>query len=209
MSADRGTIPNLLIRNIPRDLVMGVEDALNAGAKRAFERAHDAHQGHRASVLGQLRHFHMNEDYQQSLAVAGASPTPIRGNAVVVGRAGIVALGRFNISAGIWNTARRSSTRQQMALANLSIEPLVQPTLFDAGLPVTEVTAFFVASFSRTYPENPISIDIAVPDSSMTGWLFREPLSQFLARYDAATQQADIAIPKLKPQVGKKTDQNE
>jgi hypothetical protein len=33
----------------------------------------------------------------------------------------------------------------------------------------------------------------------MKGWLFREPLSRFLARYDEATQlQVDLATPKLK-----------
>jgi len=33
----------------------------------------------------------------------------------------------------------------------------------------------------------------------MQGWLFREPLSRFMARYDAAPQQQpDLAIPKLK-----------
>lgn len=32
----KDTIPGLLLRSIPRELVLGVEDALNAGAARAY-----------------------------------------------------------------------------------------------------------------------------------------------------------------------------
>ena len=35
----------------------------------------------------------------------------------------------------------------------------------------------------------------------MTGWLFREPLSAFLERYEAVAKQEDLAKPKLKPHV--------
>jgi hypothetical protein len=35
----------------------------------------------------------------------------------------------------------------------------------------------------------------------MTGWLFREPLSAFLERYEAVVKQQDLAQPKLKAHV--------
>lgn len=200
----KDTVPNLLVRNIPRDLVMGVEDGLLVGAKRGFVVSRDMHDGHRPHALGQMRHFHMNESFSEALTAAGGNPTPIRGNNLVVGRAGIFSLGRFNVSGPTWNNASRSKTRKQMALANKAVEPLVQPELFDAHQPITAATAFFVASFSGSIainPESPLGIDIAVPDSNMKNWLFREPLHQFLSRYEVASAQVDEAFPKLKVRV--------
>lgn len=198
------TIPELLVQNLPRDLVMGVEDSLLAGAHRGFEAAKGMHKGHWRSVLGQMRHFHMNEAYAEALEATGAAPSAIRGNAVVVGCAGVVALGRFNVSDGIWNNARRSSIRKVLATSNILIEPLVQPHLFDQAQPVTEMTAFFVACFNAASPEAPSRIEIAVPDSRLENWLHREPLSNFLSRYESAPVQVDAAIPKLKIGTAKK-----
>lgn len=195
------TVPDLLVRNIPRDLVMGVEDALLVGAGRGFRASRDMHDGHRPHALGQMRHFHMNETFFDALVVAGGAPTPIKGNNLVVGRAGIFSLGRFNVSGSVWNGAARSKTRKQMALANKAVEPLVQHGLFEAAQPITAATAFFVASFSgsiATDPETPLGIDIAVPDSRLKNWLFRESLQKFLARYDAVSAQVDVAFPTLK-----------
>lgn len=198
------TIPELLVQNLPRDLVMGVEDGLLAGASRGFEAAKNMHKGHWRSALGQMRHFHMNEAYAEALEATGAAPSPLRGNAVVVGRAGVVALSRFNVSDGVWNNARRSSIRKLLATSNILVEPLVQPHLFEQLQPVSEMTAFFVACFSTASPEAPLRIDIAVPDSRLENWLHREPLSNFLSRYDVAPVQVDTAIPKLKIGAAKK-----
>ena len=39
----------------------------------------------------------------------------------------------------------------------------------------------------------------------MRGWLFREPLEVFAERYDAQEpSQIDLAVPKLKKNIGKK-----
>lgn len=207
----KDNVANLLMQNIPRDLLMGVEESLLAGALRGFEAARGMHDGHKATVLGQMRHFHMNEAFAQALDVAGGNPTPIRGNAIVVGRVGVFALSRFNISGGIWNNGRRSRTRREMSEANRAVEPLVQPELFEPMQPITAATAFFVASFSGNKlvsPESPLGIEIAVPDSVMQSWLFREPLQRFIARYDIAPIQVDAAFPKLKAGIIK-SDGNE
>jgi hypothetical protein len=205
-------IPALLIKNVPRELILAVEESLEAGAIRAFAAAQNSHQGHIRNVLGQARHFWMNEAYAEALESVGASPSPIKGNSIVVGNAGIVRLGRFNVSTGPWNSIKRSASRKVMAQANLAIEPLAQPNLFDMNLPIVSVTAFFVAVFSGSLlhsPDRPVSIDIAVPDSSMRDWLFREPITQFLARYAQSIAQQDGAIPQLKtnviPLFGKET----
>ncbi|MDE9749667.1 hypothetical protein [Pseudomonas aeruginosa] len=195
------TIADLLLESIPRDLVMGVEDALITGAQRAYSDAKDTNEGHRPTVLGHMRHFRMNEAFSDALGAAGANPSPLKGNKVIVGQAGVFQLGRFNISAGLWNNSRRSHTRRQMAEANRAIEQLIQPALFDP-MPVTQGAVFFVACFSgslKVQPESPQSIHIAVPDKDMKSWLFQEPLSRFLDRYFEVPRQTDTAKPKLKP----------
>jgi hypothetical protein len=206
------TIHDLLVKNVPREVVMGVEDALAVGAQRAYLAARGMDEGHLPHVVGQLRHFHMNEAFQRALAANGAEPSPIRGNGIVTGRAGVFTLARFNIPEGFWINGRRSQTRRQMSLANMAIEPLVQPELFSGYQPPSDAVAFFVACFSgnlNIQPESPVSIQIAVPDRHMRGWLFKEPLEQFLKRYDQTPMgQDDLALPKLKKNIGKKQDQN-
>lgn len=196
------SIPDLLLRNVPRALVLAVEEALGVGAQRAHAASKGMHEGHLPHVVGQLRHFHMNEVFHRALAVGEASPTAIRGNGIVSGRSGVFTLARFNIPDGLWINGRRSHTRRQMALANKAIEPLVQPELFDQYTTPSDAVAFFVACFSGSLhiqPESPVSIQIAVPDRDMRGWLFKESLSDFLKRYEKAPAvQDDLAKPKLK-----------
>jgi hypothetical protein len=44
-----------------------------------------------------------------------------------------------------------------------------------------------------------LSVQIAVPDREMRGWLFREPVSAFVQRYEQKPgAQDDLAKPKLK-----------
>lgn len=202
------TIPDLLMRNIPREIIMAIEEALVVGAQRAYAAAHGMDDGHLPSVVGQLRHFHMNESFQRALTVSDAAPSPIRGNAIVTGRTGVFTLARFNIKEGLWVNGRRSQTRRQMSMANKAIEFLVQPELFADYKSPTEVVAFFVACFAgslHTQPESPVSIQIAVPDRNMQGWLFRESIDVFVKRYDQKpmSQQDDLAMPKLKKNIGK------
>lgn len=198
----KDSIPSLLVRDVPRELVMAVEDALRQGAFRAYNAAAGREDGHLPNVLGQLRHFDMNEGFHRALTVADAKPNAIRGNELVLGRAGVFTLGRFNIAAGYWLNGRRSQTRRHLALANQALEPLVQHVLFDQYAPPAAAVAFFVSCFSgspRVQPEGPVSISIAVPDRDMRGWLFRESIKDFLERYEPSVgDQIDLAKPKLK-----------
>jgi hypothetical protein len=114
-------VAELLMSNVPRDFVLSVEELLAAGATRAWTASAGMHKGHKPSVLGQLRHFHMNEEFSTALEMAGANPSPIRGNTVVTGTLGIFTVGRFNIKAGLLNNGRRSKTRREMSLANRAV----------------------------------------------------------------------------------------
>jgi hypothetical protein len=196
------SIPHLLLRSIPRGLMMGIDEALGAGAQRAYAASKGMDEGHLPHVVGQLRHFYMNESFHRALAMGEASPTAIRGNGIVSGRSGVFTLARFNIPEGFWINGRRSKTRRQMSFANKAIEPLVQPELFEQYIAPADAVAFFVACFSGSVhiqPESPVSIQIAVPDRDMDGWLFKETLDVFLQRYEQKpATQADLARPKLK-----------
>lgn len=206
------TIPDLLLRNIPRNVLMAVEEGLTVGAGRAYAAARGMDEGHLPHIVGQLRHFHMNEAFHRALAANEAAPSPIRGSGVVTGRTGVTTLARFNAREGVWNSGKRSQTRRQMSLANASIEPLVQPELFREYVPPADAVVFFVACFANTLhisPEAPVSIQLAVPDRFMQRWLFKESLSSFVERYGVApAQQSDAAIPKLKKNLNKQQDKD-
>ncbi|QKG67043.1 hypothetical protein HP062_16465 [Pseudomonas sp. B14-6] len=201
MPPSRATsIPDLIIANVPRDLIMGIEDAFGAGATRAHTATKDLDKKHRKNALGQMRHFHMNELFSEALQVAGAEHVPLKGNGVVVGQVGMFKFSRMNMSSTAWNNPKRSVTRRQLAEANQAMTQLIQPSLF-APQEINTGTFFFVACFSGSLhiqPEKPLEIHIAVPDAKMEGWLFREPLNQFIARYDEVQLQVDMAKPKLK-----------
>ena len=92
---------------------------------------------------------------------------------------------------------------------NREIEQLVQPSVFEPPGPATSATLLFVAVFSGSltdHPDRPISIEVAVPDSELREWLFSEPLSTFVRRYNAATSQPDNVVPVLKPATKKKSN---
>ncbi len=196
------TVPGLLLSNISRELLLAVEDGLNAGAFRALEASKGADTGHMPHVLGQNRHFQMNEAFHRALEVNGATPTPIRGSNIITGRTGVFTLGRLNTREDVWVSARRSQTRRQMAEVNRSVEPLIQSELFALVEDPKRAVAFFVATFSSSLelsPDKPLNIELAVPNRTLNKWLFKESLQVFLQRYVAPTvTQRDGASPKLK-----------
>ena len=59
------------MQHIPRDLIMGVEDALLIGSQRGTNAGAGMSQGHRAHAVGHMRHFHMNETFWDALEAAG------------------------------------------------------------------------------------------------------------------------------------------
>lgn len=161
------TIHDLLVRNVPREVVMGAEDALAVGAQRAYLAARGMDEGHLPHVVGQLRHFHMNEAFQRALAANGAEPSPIRGNGIVTGRTGAFTLARFNIPEGFWINGRRS--QRQMSLANMAIKPLVQPELFSG------------------YQPHQMPWRFSLPASRETSTSSRNPRSRFRLQYQTGT----------------------
>lgn len=205
------TIPSLLVKNIPRELVMGLEEAVIVGSQRAYAAARGMNDGHLPSVVGYLRHFHINETFHRALAIADASPSPLCGNRIITGRSGIVTLARFNVKSEDWSRGRRSKTRKQLSRVNSAIEPLVQSDLFSGYVKPPQVVVFIVACFAESLhgqPETPLVTEIAVPDRYMQGWLFRESIHSFIRRYEPQliAGQDDLAVPKLKKNICRQQD---
>jgi hypothetical protein len=216
MDPGQPSVVELLLANLSRDLVLRIEEGLEAGAQRAIPVAQGMHQGHRSTVRGQMRHFCMNEGFAEALELGGAFPSRIKGNELVVGHSGILRLARFNITAdGPWYNARRSVARMALSEANKVVEALVHPDLFEPPRPVSTATVFFVGVFSKSLTlslDRPVSVQIAVPAPGMRNWLFRETISDFVSRYNAAAAaaaaevQPDLAHPVLKSKVARKNE---
>lgn len=193
----------LFVRNIPRDLVLSMDEALVVAGQRAFLAEAGTEIGHLANALGQSRHFKSNETFHAALKAGNCSPTPLNGNKLVIGRSGIFNLARFTTTPGVWNRAKCSKTRRDISQLNRNLQVAMHGDLFEEASPeVTTVSAFFVSLYSgsTTYlPEAPLSIEVAIPTRNMDGWLLREPISTVLGYYDAKpTAQVDLAKPTLK-----------
>src|SRR3546814_19936311 len=85
--------------------------------------------------------------------------------------------------------------------------------LFSGYVEPSQAVVFVVACFAgslHSQPDTPVSIEIAVPDRHMQGWLFREPIDAFIKRYDQqpTAGQDDLAVPKLKKNIGKQQDKD-
>lgn len=200
-------IHKLLIKNLPRDLILAVEEALVGAAKVAFESTARSHPGHRASELGNTRYFRANEAFFEVLAAHGASPSPLHGNGLVVGHAGDFKLARFNVRVGPWYNARRSRRRMALVQGNEYIAGLVQGRLFEGEEQQAQNgVVFFVMEFGEAASERPLDILIAVPAPGMKTWLYCESINKFLQGYNEPSQQDDLAKPVLKASVKKRKD---
>lgn len=198
----KGALADALVELIPREFCAALDDGLRAATKRAHAEAAARDEGHRSSVLGQARHFHQNEAFALALDACGIRRNPIKGNGIVVGDLAPAYFARFSISNPTWNRVRRSAQRLKMSRKNLWLQELVQPGLFEASQLIEgQITVFFVSVFSgslKVQPDAPVSIDIVVPDVTLSERLFSESLTAFLGRYAEPAQQTDIAHVRLK-----------
>lgn len=213
MTLRQHPIAELLTHHLQRDLVMGIEDALIIGARRGYLAGHPMHSGHRKTAIGYSRHLHMNEAFSEALEAAGAEPSPLRGNHIIVGRSGMFSIGRFHSNTGL-KGGSRSQSRKDLAEANGVLERVVNPDLFEINRAPTRGSVFFVSVSNPHYngheDEDPLSrIEIGVPATDMSRWVFRETTKIFLQRYELATPQEDNAQVYLKKGVAKPSDQGQ
>lgn len=196
------SIESLLTSNLPRELVLAVQASFDAGAQLAHEVSKNARDGHKPHVAGMMRHFQIGEAFYDALDATGGQPTPLRGNALVVGKAGLFNVARMSMKVGPWYNARRSVQRRALAEINRTMSYLVQPDLFgDSSDAPTVGTVFFVAIFAKNLsesPDRPIDVQVAVPDPEMRNWLYTKSVAEFLQCYSKPVEQIDKATPALK-----------
>jgi hypothetical protein len=198
-------IANLLVTNIPQDLLLAIQEALIVGAERAYNGTKQLDKGHVKNARGQMRHFEQNQAFHSALLTHGIDVSELSGNKIVVGRIGIWNIARGTANDDNWHSLKRSKSRQLLAQKNAFMENLVYGNLFDEESP-KEGTVFFISSFSKNADsqlERPISIQIAVCDKFMNNWLFIESIEKFIERYNfeqiiQPQEQKDLATPALK-----------
>lgn len=206
-------LPQLLVANLSRELILSVAEALEAGARRAFSSTKGMARGHRASALGGMRHFEMNETFHDALTACDASPSKLVGNKIILGRTGIFQLGRANISVrDPWARMRRSKSRLNSAMINEQIELATRPDLFQPAPLITEGLVLFVAYFAEApspQQETPFRIEVAIPDKSLKSWLYQESVEKVLSYFEPTVPQEDKVKPTLKKGVKKQNDSGE
>ena len=57
------SIGDLLVQHIPKELILALQEAFLIGSTRAYHGVEHTHPGHVKNVLGQLRHFELNEAF--------------------------------------------------------------------------------------------------------------------------------------------------
>ncbi|MGN5221454.1 hypothetical protein [Aeromonas veronii] len=208
----KSEIADLLLKSLPRDLVLGLQDAVYVAAERASKAAMASDPGHRATVLGTQRHWHSNELFHEVFEANGCNPQKLRGNKIVEGRSGIFTILRENYCSNKWNKFFKSQQKKIRISENKRIQQLVQPDLFDEDGSVTNATVFILCCYSgslQQQPESPVAIYVTVPSADGKSFLFHEPIGLFLSRYEVAPQQEDKAVVTLKAGVIKKIEEND
>lgn len=211
-ASGRRELEKLITKHIPRDALMAFEDAYFAGDAQGRQHSAIFARGHRPSAAGQAKHFFINETFHEALLAHGATPTPLCGTRLVVGRLGIFNIVRLNVPGHKWVDLRRSATRSRLAELNHMIErKYVQSDLFATPRDVSEGT-LFVLGVMDGQDLNGIAqltqVMVALPAPGMRSWLYINTTTELLTLYGQprTRTQPDNAVPKLKKQPKKQSD---
>jgi len=211
-SANVSDLERLIMKNIPRDALMAVEDAYFSGDAKGRSRAADFETGHRPSAAGQNKHFSINESFFDALLAHGAKPSPLRGTKLVIGRLGIFNIARLNVPGHQWVNLGRSATRKKLADLNQAInKKFVQADLFGEAPELVEGTIFIIGVMDGTDANNMSQLTqvmLALPAPNMESWLYMSTMADFQKLYDEvdAVVQVDSAKPILRIITKKQTD---
>ena len=201
-------IGEMLSTHIPKEFLLSVDARFHAALERATAQGQQAAPGHRSTVTGFHRHFELNEALDAAFTEFDVRHRPLRGNSIVAGDFGPVALARFHKNKGPWNNSRRSAGKLGLCRKNVGAEQVVQPDfLREDDAPLSELTCFLVTEHDGRLDE-PGEIYLVVPDTDMDlrNLLFRESLSLFMQRYEKIEALPDNAVPTLKPGVKRQID---
>lgn len=201
-------IGELLSSSLPRDFLLDLQRMIPGALERVRKISEAFMLGHQASVLGHTRHFALNETLVQCLDESGIPHPPLKGNAIMVGKVGVVSMARVHMGQSQWDNSRRSKTKVKLCKPNFVAKRMVQGDIFDDDTPIAEMTAFIVTEGDGS--NGIVPIYLVVPDEKMDlrNPVFKEELSVFMQRYQQPQDVVDRVDPKLKPGV-KKQDKQE
>lgn len=209
-------LEQLIVTNVPKDLLMACEDAYRTGDQQGRQHSAIYQAGHRASAVGQSKHFFINETFHEALQAHGATPTSLCGTRLVVGRMGIFNIARLNVPGHKWVNLRSSSTRSRLAELNSNIErKYVQGDMFVQQPREVAVGTIFILGVMDGADANGLSqltqVMVALPAPDMKSWLYISSIADFLKLYDQidTSVQPDKAVPKLKVQRKKQNDNDQ
>lgn len=83
------SIGDLLVQHIPKELILALQEAFLIGSTRAYHGVEHTHPGHVKNVLGQLRHFELNEAFHTVMQSHNLEVSELKGNNIVVAKSGI------------------------------------------------------------------------------------------------------------------------
>lgn len=204
-----------LSSSIPRDFLLNLERLLPRALAEAEATGMRFQAGHRSTATGLARHMFFNEAMAFAMEETGIEHPPLRGNAIVFGKVGLVTLARVHMGRVQWDNGRRSKTKVKLCTPNSLARKLVHPDLFEGEVDVGEpfeMTAFVLTEGGG--PDGHFAIHLVVTDETMDlrNPVFREDLHQFLQRYQRRQDVEDRVTPKLKKNVRKlfdKTDEDD
>lgn len=209
-------LEQLIVKNVPKDMLMACEDAYRTGDQQGRQHSAAYQSGHRASAAGQSKHFFINETFHEALQAHGATPSPLCGTRLVVGRVGIFNIARLNVPGHKWVNLRRSATRSRLAELNNTIErKYVQGDMFAQQPREVAVGTIFILGVMDGVDANGLAqltqVMVALPATDMKSWLYISSMADFLKLYDqtSANVQPDNAVPKLKVQRKKQSDNDQ
>lgn len=191
---------------IPRDFLLNLERLMPQALAEAVATGMRFDAGHRSTATGWARHMFFNEVMADAMDEAGIEHPPLRGNAIVFGRVGVVTLARVHMGKVQWNNGRRSKTKVKLCAPNAHAKKLVHPDLFEGEIDVAEPIemAAFILTEGNDLNDH-FAIHVVVTDETMDlrNPVFREGLNQFLQRYQRRQDVEDMVKPKLKNNVKK------
>lgn len=199
-------VAELLSSQLDRNLLLDLQRLILRALEEAGELGDRFASGHRPTASGLMRHLLLNEAMDTGFAEAGIAHTPLRGNGIMAGRAGIVTIGRVHMGGGKWDNSRRSKGKVKLCRNNHVVRQLVKPDLFGEVMPddVRELAVFLVTEAG--VETSGAQIYVAVPDETMDlkNCVFKEEISVFMRRYAKPSDVVDRVGPKLKQGIKKK-----
>ena len=188
---------------LPRGLFTVAREEWDGAFFEASRRANEASRydtPERREVLGRERHWCCERALRRAgetaqFVIATPETTPIGGRYTLLIHPRFV-IGRAKLNQWRGNV-KPVKYRKQLAAMNAAVSQ-IQDDFFSAPVQVDDDRLFglFLSAAHPKQPELPAFLNFAIPNSSLTGWVFNEPVENVLAAYAKVERPAE-RVPDL------------